>query len=641
MSFEYLTNTPLETARADYLRALEEQGFRGGAETVPVQEAAGRVTAGAVYAHGCAPHYAASAMDGIALRASDTFGATDTTPVVLTPDRFTVVDTGDPIPEGCDAVVMVEEVVPRPDGAAALYAAAAPWQNIRQIGEDICAGEMILPAYSAVSPAAVGAMIAGGVTSLSVLRAPVVGIIPTGDEIVAPCADPKPGEILEFNGAIFSGMLREWGALPRLYPIVPDRLEAITEALRRAVAECDVVLLNAGTSAGREDDSAAAIRALGRVFFHGLAMRPGKPAILGAVGAVPVLGVPGYPVSGILVLEELVQPLLDRWFRRAPAPRPAAEATLTSPVVSGLKYEEFVRVRMGYVGDRLMASPLNRGSGVVSSFMKADGILRIPQGQEGYEAGQRVEVRLLRDPDRLRHTLVVIGSHDPLLDEIGNFLHMADPGLFMSSSHVGSMGGIMALRRGEAHAAGCHLLDTETGRYNISYLRKYFPNGGVKLVRCVGRDQGLMIAAGNPLGIRSFADIARPGIRYVNRQKGSGTRILADYLCREQGVALETVYGYEREELTHTSVAAQIAGGSADAGMGIYSAAKLYGLDFLPICVEEYDLLIPDHAFDSPMVQRLLEVLKSAQFRDRLTEMGGYTLDRPGELIPYLDDAAL
>ena len=365
---------------------------------------------------------------------------------------------------------------------------------------------------------------------------------------------------------------------------------------------------------------------------------PGKPAILGAIGKKPVLGVPGYPVSGILVIEELLRPVVDRWFHRCPAPRPTALATLTRPVVSGLKYEEFVRVRMGYVGDKLMASPLNRGAGVVSSFMKADGILRIPQGREGYEAGNQVEIRLLCPLQKLKNTLVVIGSHDPLLDEVGNLLHMADPGLYMSSSHVGSMGGIMAVRRGEAHAAGCHLLDTETGRYNISFLRKYFPNGGVKLVRCVGRNQGLMVAAGNPLGIRSFSDIARPGLRYVNRQKGSGTRILADYLCKENGLAPESIYGYDREELTHTSVAAQIAGGSADAGMGIYSAAKLYGLDFLPICVEEYDLLIPDGAYDTPLVRRLLKVLKSDAFRSKLMDMGGYTLDRPGEIIPYLED---
>ena len=303
-------------------------------------------------------------------------------------------------------------------------------------------------------------------------------------------------------------------------------------------------------------------------------------------------------------------------------------------MVSGLKYEEFVRVRMGYVGDKLMASPLSRGSGVVSSFMKADGILEVAQGLEGYEAGSEVNVRLLSPAEKLKNTLVVIGSHDPLLDELGDMLHVADNELFMSSSHVGSMGGIMAIRRGEAHAAGCHLLNTETGAYNVSFIKKYFPKGGVKLVRCVGRQQGLMVAAGNPLGIEKFADIARDGLRYVNRQKGSGTRILTDYLCKQNGLDTASIYGYDREELTHTSVAAQIVSGSADAGMGIYSAAKLYGLEFIPICIEEYDLIIPDHAWETPMVQRMLEILKSDAFREKILSMGGYTIDNPGEVIP-------
>ena len=303
-------------------------------------------------------------------------------------------------------------------------------------------------------------------------------------------------------------------------------------------------------------------------------------------------------------------------------------------MVSGLKYEEFVRVRMGYVGERLMASPLSRGSGVVSSFMKADGILEVPQGLEGYEAGAEVNVRLLSPMEKLENTVVVIGSHDPLLDELGDMLHVADNDVYMSSSHVGSMGGIMAIRRGEAHAAGCHLLDTATGEYNLAFMRKYFPKGGVKLIRCVGRQQGMMVAKGNPLNIQKFADIAREGVRYVNRQKGSGTRILTDYLCKQNDLNVNAIYGYDREELTHTSVAAQIVSGSADAGMGIYSAAKLYDLDFIPICIEEYDLIIPDLAWETPMVQQLIATLKSDAFKDKILSLGGYTVEKPGEIIP-------
>ncbi|MBQ2836828.1 MAG: molybdopterin biosynthesis protein [Peptococcaceae bacterium] len=635
MGFEYLTNIPLEKAQEEYLSLLKNNGFTPKTEWIPVFDACNRVTALPVYAHICAPHYAASAMDGIAVNARDTFGATETTPVTLRSGQYVIVDTGDPIPEHCDAVIMVEELVQNEDATITIHAAAAPWQHIRQIGEDICVGEMILPALTKVSPSAIGAMIAGGVLEIEVIRKPVVGIIPTGDEIVPPCTDPKPGDILEFNSSIFSAMLKEWGAEAVVYPIVPDKFEQIQEMTAKASDECDMVILNAGSSAGREDYSAKVIESLGEVLYHGIAIKPGKPAILGCRGAVPILGVPGYPVSGIIVIEELLKPLIDHWMKVPAEQKQYVKAVLTRPIVSGLKYKEFVRVRMGYVGDRLMASPLSRGSGVVTSFMKADGILEIPQGLEGYEAGEEVEIRLLCSLDKLQNTLVVIGSHDPLLDELGNMLHVADESLYMSSSHVGSMGGIMAIRRGEAHMAGCHLLDTVTGEYNLSFMKKYFPKGDVKLIRCVGREQGLMVAKGNPLDIQKFADIAKDGVRYVNRQKGSGTRILADYLCKTEQIDMASVYGYEREEMTHTSVAAQIANGSADAGMGIYSAAKLYDLDFIPICVEEYDLIISDYAWNTPMVQQLMKVLKSDIFRQKLMELGGYTVDNAGELRSY------
>ncbi len=633
MGFEYLTNVPLDKAREDYLKLLTENGFAAATEVIPVWDACGRVTAHAVYAHICAPHYAASAMDGVAVSAKDTFGATETTPITLNAEQYIVLDTGDPIPDSCDAVIMVEDIVKNGDGTITIHAAAAPWQHIRQIGEDICAGEMILPSHMAISPSAIGAMIAGGVLEVEVIRKPVVGIIPTGDEIIPPCTDPKPGDILEFNGSIFSAMVRQWGAEARVYPIVPDKFDRIRDMVAKAADECDLVILNAGSSAGREDYSVKVIRELGEVLYHGIAMKPGKPAILGCRGTTPILGVPGYPVSGIIVVEQLLKPLIDHWLK-APALNPQyAKATLTRPVVSGLKYQEFVRVRMGYVGDKLMASPLSRGSGVVSSFMKADGILEVPQGLEGHEAGAEVNIRLLSPVEKLKNTVVVIGSHDPLLDELGDMLHVANNDIYMSSAHVGSMGGIMAIRRGEAHVAGCHLLNTENGQYNISFIKKYFPRGGVKLVRCVGRQQGLMVAKGNPLSIQTFADIARAGLRYVNRQKGSGTRILTDYLCKQEHVDTAAIYGYDREELTHTSVAAQIVSGSADAGMGIYSAAKLYDLDFIPICIEEYDLIIPDHAWDTPMVRDMIATLKSDAFREKILSLGGYTIENPGELI--------
>ncbi|MBQ9815694.1 MAG: molybdopterin biosynthesis protein [Lachnospiraceae bacterium] len=630
MAFQYLTNASLDDARKEYFETLKNGNFGASSETVPVQQANGRITKHPVYANICAPHYLASAMDGIALQAKVTFGAGETTPVILTQDQFTVVDTGDPIPAGCDAVVMVEDVIYQEDGTVKLFEAATPWQHVRQIGEDICAGEMILSTNMKITPASIGAMLAGGVMEVEVLKRPVVGIIPTGDEIVPPTADPKEGDIIEFNSSIFSAMLNEWGADAVTYDIVPDKYDLIKAAVLKALDECDMVVLNAGSSAGREDYSAEVIKDIGNVLYHGIAIKPGKPAILGYLGSKPILGVPGYPVSGILVLESFYKPLIDLWYNRQEKGNKVCKAALTKTVVSGLKYREFIRVRLGMVGGRLMASPLNRGAGVVTSFMKADGILEVPQGVEGYDAGAEVDVKILKAEEELSNTLVAIGSHDPLLDEVMDMLHIRYPDMYMSSSHVGSMGGIMAVKRGETHIAGTHLLDEADGTYNYSYIRKYFPEGKVHLVECVYRTQGLMITPGNPKNIQKITDLTNEGVNYVNRQKGSGTRILIDYLCKQNNIDPRQISGYDREEFTHTSVAAQIAMGTADCGMGIYSAAKLYDLDFVPICLEQYDLLISDSAWETPMVKALLEILKSDEFRSRLEALGGYELKNPG-----------
>jgi len=635
MGFEFLTNVALEKATDEYIDTLKENGLQPKSERIPVSVSCGRITAKAVYAHICAPHYIASAMDGIAVMAKDSFGATETTPITLPPDKFIVVDTGDAIPENCDAVIMVEDLVKNDDGSVTIHNSVVPWQHIRQIGEDICAGEMILTTGMKITPSAIGAMIAGGILEVDVIKKPVVGIIPTGDEIVPPCTDPAPGDILEFNSSIFSSMINDWGAIAQTYPIVPDKYDEIKAMVEKALDECDMVILNAGSSAGREDFSARVIGEIGEVLYHGIAIKPGKPAILGLRGSKPILGVPGYPVSGIIVIEELLRPIINQYLKIGNTEKEYVDATLSRSIISGLKYQEFVRVRMGYVGDKLIAAPLNRGSGVVSSFMKADGIIEIPQDVEGYETGETVQVRLLNRKEKLRKTLVAIGSHDPLLDELADMMHCSNPDIHMSSAHVGSMGGIMAIRRREAHISGCHLLNTDTGEYNKSFLKKYFPKRDVKLIRCVGRQQGLMLQKGNPLGITCFADIAKDGVRYVNRQKGSGTRILMDYLCQKDDLDTSKIYGYEREEFTHTSVATQIATNSADVGMGIYSAAQLCGLDFLPICIEEYDLLVPDYAFDTPMIQQLLKTLKSEEFKEKILSMGGYTLENPGEIIEY------
>ena len=636
MAFTYLSNYPLEEAREIFLKALKEAGLKPNVERVPTSEANGRITAEAVYAHICAPHYNACAMDGIALVASLTYGASETRPVTLPENSFKWVNTGDPLPENYDCVVMVEDVIETDQGVQ-LFGAAVPWQHVRQIGEDIAAGDMVVPSFTELSPSALGALLAAGVLEVPVIRKPIVGIIPTGNELVAPSSSPKPGDIIEFNSTIFSGMMRDWGCETKVYPVASDKPEVIINTLKTAIAECDVVLLNAGSSAGQKDFSIEAIQTVGSVVLHGVAIKPGKPTILGMTTRgeqlIPLVGLPGYPVSGILVLEQLIKPVIALMIGRHSQPSEFVEATVSRRLVSSLKYLEFIRARLGNVGGRIVAVPLNRGAGVVSSFVKADGIIHVPQNVEGYEAGEKVRVELMRPMKEIEQTLVITGSHDPLIDEAIDIMRRTWPDSFVASSHVGSMGGIMAVKRGEAHLGGVHLLDEASGEYNRAYIRKYIPEGGVRLVRCVQRSQGLMAAKGNPLGIRGIEDLTR--LRYVNRQKGSGTRILLDYLLKQSGINAEIVTGYEREEITHTAVAAAVASGTADAGMGILSAARIYDLDFIPICEEEYDLLISESAWSMDSVQRLISVLQSDEFAARLEKLGGYQLDQPGEIIQW------
>ena len=622
MKYNYLNNLPLNEAKSKYYAHLKEVGFSGQSETVPVTDACGRVIKEVAYARICSPHYNASAMDGVAVKAEKTFTASERTPVTLTPDDYTVVDTGDPLPDNSDAVIMVEDLIEGENGNYEIISGVVPWQNVRQVGEDICMGDMIAPSGTVLTPSLCGALLAGGITEIEVIRKPLVGIIPTGDEIVLPTADPQKGDIIEFNSTVFKGMLGEINAKAKVYPITPDKKELIESAIKTALSECDIVLVSAGSSAGRDDYTAEIISSLGTVLVHGIAIKPGKPAVLGEALGKPVIGLPGYPVSAIVIMDEIVSEVVAMYYGKAKPLRKTVKAVLAKKLVSSLKYSEYVRVSLGRINGKLSAAPLARGAGVITSFTKADGVLIVPQNCEGLEAGEEVEIRLNKPLAEIENTLIVTGSHDPLIDEVSDFLARKGVPFRVCSTHVGSMGAVYAVRDGLAHMGGIHLLDTETGEYNKSYVEKYLPEGNAVAVKGVGRVQGLMVQKGNPLNIKEFRDIKN--CRYVNRQRGAGTRILCDYLLEKNGLTPKEIDGYHNEEFTHTAVAALIAAGNADAGLGIYSAAKMYGLDFIPICNETYEFLIDKSYLDNPMVKAFLDVLYSEEFKARLAEMGGY-----------------
>ena len=625
----YLKTTPVEEARDKYMEALGDLTPR--TETVRVIDALGRVTSDAVYAKYSSPLYNSAAMDGIAVISSATAGASEAFPLILKAgEEYVIVDTGDPVRKPYDAVIMAEDIQETEDGAI-IRAAAPAWQHVRPVGEDIVAGEMILTRNHIIRPIDIGVLLSGGVTEISVFAQPEVGIIPTGTEIVEPYEDLKEGDIIESNSRMFEAMVRENGGIPKRYGIVPDDYEVIKAKVLEALEENDIVIVNAGSSAGTEDYTVHILREIGEVFIHGVAMKPGKPVILGRACGKPVIGIPGYPVSAYLAVENFVYPLLRKYTgMREPEGR-TIKAVLSRRLVSSLKHREYVRVRVGKAGGRYVCAPLARGAGAAMSLVRADGFCIIPQEAEGYEAGETVDVTLFRTAEDINRTIVCTGSHDLLLDVISDLMSGESEGIRLSSTHIGSLGGLMALQRGEAHIAPTHLLDEETGIYNVSYIKSLFPNQEILLVKGVRRIQGLMVAAGNPLDIRGVEDLTR--VRFVNRQRGAGTRVLLDYKLKQAGISPGEVDGYDAEAATHMAVAAQVASGDADCGMGVYSAAHAMGLDFIPVGDEEYDFAMRPETYDMPEIRCFLRLLTSEEFRARLEELGGYSFEGSGEVI--------
>ncbi|MFQ5942015.1 MAG: molybdopterin biosynthesis protein [Anaerolineales bacterium] len=640
----YLEDIPFDEAWAAFRSALIREKRWGPVESevVALDEALGRIIAEPVWAKISSPHYHAAAMDGYAIRASDSTEASDRSPVHLYDDRFEFVDTGDALPDWADAVVPIEAVEITGDREQAsgilLRAAAHPWSNVRPMGEDMVATEMILPAGHRLRPVDLGAAAGSGHAGLAVHRKPKVAIIPTGSELVPPGSSPQPGETIEYNSLVLAAQIEDWGAEAIRLPIVRDDAEEIRSAVSEAASNCDLILLNAGSSAGSEDHSAEVVSSLGELLVHGVAIRPGHPVILGIIGNgeknVPIVGVPGYPASAALTGEIFIQPLIRRWLGLTESDDRYIEAELTRKVHSSLGDDEYLRVSVGKVGDRIVAAPLSRGAGVITSLVRADGLVRIPAGTQGYEVGTRTTVRLYRTPEEIERTILAIGSHDLTLDLLAQ--HLAIRGTRLSSASVGSLGGLIALGRGEAHLAGSHLLDPETGEYNLSYIRKHLSNTPVMLIALVRRQQGLILAPGNPKGIRNLKDLARDDVVFVNRQRGAGTRVLLDYQLSELDLSPDVINGYGRVEFTHLAVAAAVSAGRVDCGMGIQAAAAALDLDFVPLFSESYDLVIPKQHYESELLEPLIDILKSDDFANEVKALEGYELERPGEILKEL-----
>ncbi len=606
-----------------------------GTETIPVIQSLGRVTAEPLFAKNSSPPFHCAAMDGIAVRAESTYGATEDFPKVLAIGKETFfVNTGHPIPLGMNAVIMIEDVHQIDSERVEIREAAHPWQHVRAIGEDIVATEMVFPENHKITSYDIGALLASGHREVLVKKKPKVLILPTGSELIEP-EEVNPSEslskIIESNSYVLSNLVLEDGGEPIRHPIVKDDFKKIRETLLSNYKGVELILIVAGSSAGSEDYTRSIIEESGEVYIHGISMMPGKPTLLGRFKDKPIIGIPGYPVSAIMAYEELVKPLLYQVTHLLKPERPRIKVFPTRKIPSKLGTEEFLRVNAGRVGEKFYASPLPRGSGIITSLTKADGIIRIPSLSEGLEENQEADMELLRPIEEILNTVVMVGSHDLTLDLLANFLREYYPPLFLSSNSVGSLGGILALKDGICHLAGTHLLDPETGEYNFPYLRTYLKGIEVKVINLVHRQQGLIVQHRNPKGLKGLADLLREDVRFINRQKGSGTRILLDHELKKLSIDPAQIQGYEKEEFTHMAVASLIAGGRVDAGLGILPAAKAMNLDFIPVTKERYDLIIPSAHLEEDKIQKVIETIRSKKFKEEVLRMGGYDVSRTGE----------
>lgn len=641
----YLENVSVEKAREKLFQGLDNietlKKDKISVKKIPVDDAMGTYTSEPVFAKVSSPHYHASAMDGVAVEAKDTEGASERNPVILCLSKGEAfqVDTGDPLPEGTNAVIMIEEIEWTGEDEIEIVKSVSPWENVRNIGEDLVATEMIVPSNYKLRPVDIGAILAGGIMEINVKKNPQIAILPTGDELKDPGDDLKPGDIIEYNSRMLAGYISEWDGVPYRQEKTKDDYGELKSKVKELTRAFDMVIVNAGSSAGREDYTYKVVEELGEVLVHGAAIKPGKPVVIGIVDNTPVIGIPGYPVSALIAMECFVKPVLDYWLtglkkiKEDPGEKPTVKAKMSKRVVSSLNASEYLRVKLGTLDGQYLATPLKRGAGVVMSMVEADGIVVVPQQKEGLEKDEEVTVELLKPKRIVDNSIISMGSHDITLDFVGELLHKKYYPYNLSSNNAGSMGGILAVARGEAHLAGVHLLDPETGEYNIPLLKKYIKDQGVIVINLAYRDQGFIVKKGNPKNINSIKDLTREDVKFINRQRGAGTRVLLDYYLEKEGISKEKISGYNREEINHLSVAACVEGGSADVGLGIRAACQALDLDFVYLTKERYDLIIPRKYYQEKGIEKLIQVIKSDEFKESAGKLSGYDLSMAGEIM--------
>jgi len=634
-----LQEWPAEEALDRFLSELEFLNAlnRPDTETVSLTESLHRITCHPVMAKMDSPHYYSAAIDGLLVKSGTTFAATQENPVELpitSPDAF--VEMGSPVPEGYDAIVPLHELESASPGSVHIRRASNPWRNVRPAGEDVHQNELVISKDHLIQPADIGALAAAGVESVAVYQLPKVAILSLGNNLVPAGVPPQVGQMIDSNSATLGGLVQEVGGIPRILEIAPERLEAAGEALRQAARQAELVIVVAGPSHGTAL-VARIISDMGDRVLHGVALKPCQGITLGVVEGKPVFGLPFHPVGVFTAFEAFVRPVLEQILGPSVSQEdlPRMSATLAVPFkrpVSGS--EEFVRVRLGWVDDRLVAVPEVGGASTLMSLVRASGLFRVPADVEELPTRTNISVRVLSPKRTLHSNILVLGTHDICFDILRNILRSSYPELTLHTAATGGMKGLQAVKAGLCHAASIHLFDEETGEYNVPFLTQAPLPEPMVLMNLCSRDLGLIVAPGNPLNIQGLGDLARSDVRFINRQKGSGTRVLLDYHLRQLGVEPDSIDGFPRQVKTHMAVAAAVSSQAVDVGPGISTAARTMRLDFVPCLKERLDLLVPKRFYSRFPMAGLVQVVRSSRFRTKAAEqLSDYDFSQTGQIL--------
>ncbi|UZN23249.1 molybdenum cofactor biosynthesis protein [bacterium 3DAC] len=590
-------------------------------EEIPVKEAIGRVSAREVWAKRNVPHFLAAAVDGYAVK-SDRFKEAHTAnPIRVAKDSVRYVNTGDPVyfPEE-DAVYMQEDVLE--DGEFLVFhKSISVGKGIRFLGEDVIKNDLIVWRNTYLLPEHIALMRAAGVKTVEVYKPISVTIIPTGEEMKAPEGDLKEGDLPETSSLMVAQYVERFGGtVSKIYSPVPNDIDKLSQALKDGLQNADIVLFIGGSSRGKHDLIAPLIENMGTLLVHGIRIRPSKPTIIGIVENKPVIGLPGYPTATYYILQHIVKPLIEVFMPKdKEIPHQTEKATLSVHVPSPGGVAELLRIVVGKAHDeKNHAITLGSGSSKLFPITMANAHLFIPEGSEGYKAGEEVEIIKVKGG----HPLLAMASDDMAFKLLLSLLR--EKNILVSYAKKGSLGSIGAFNKGQVYLAGAHLLDPQTGQYNKPFIKK-----PAKLILMAKREQGFIVQKGNPKNISSFEDIRR--IKFVNREKGSGTRMLLDYLLAKYGISPSEIDGYMLERFSHLQVAMTVAIGMADAGLGIKAAADALDLDFVPVHTEEYHIIIPEG--DEALAQNIIDVLRSTKWQAKVQEIGGYDVSASGKVV--------